>query len=264
MVADPPLERFESMTRAVIVVPCYNEARRLPTARFTAFAIDHAVDVRFLFVNDGSTDETAEVIASLVSAHPSLFELLDLPHNVGKAEAVRLGVLSAREGGCEYVGFWDADLATPLAEIPAFIAQLDATPELLMVIGARIRLLGREVERRFVRHVLGRVFATGASLVLSLPVYDTQCGAKLFRDGPLLSRLFGAEFSSRWVFDVELIARLGAELRWDIDRLSALIYEHPLERWRDVEGSKVRPRDLPRAFFDLVRIGARYRLKLGV
>src|SRR5512133_574565 len=95
----------------VLVVPCYNEARRLPGERFLEFARAH---VRLLFVDDGSRDETAAVHAELVKAAPGAIAALRLERNQGKAEAVRQGVLAALASSPRLVGFWDADLATPL------------------------------------------------------------------------------------------------------------------------------------------------------
>lgn len=170
------------MSTLCLVVPCFNEAARLDAARFAAFAARHPT-VRFLFVDDGSTDETLQRLQALRVEDPARFSVLRMPENRGKAEAVRRGMLHALAGPSTYVGFWDADLATPLDEIPAFVGALEDNPAVRVVLGSRVRLLGRSVDRQTLRHYLGRVFATAASLTLGLPVYDTQCGAKLFRNG---------------------------------------------------------------------------------
>jgi hypothetical protein len=125
--------------------------------------------------------------------------------------------------------------------------------------GARIKLLGRRVVRRASRHYLGRVFATAASLTLDLGVYDTQCGAKLFRVTPGTAEIFAERFISRWIFDVEIIARMIAvHRRRNGVPVERLIYELPLQEWQDVGGSRIKLIDWPIAFVDLMRIYFRY------
>ena len=153
--------------------------------RFREFAAA-TPDVGLLFVDDGSKDATASVLGELVRQVPDRIRAIRLAANQGKAGAVRAGVLVALTGGPTFVGYWDADLATPLSAVSRFVGALDGRPELVAVIGARVKLLGTVIDRSAVRHYLGRVFATAASVVLRLAVYDTQCGAKLFRAGPLL------------------------------------------------------------------------------
>lgn len=242
-----------------IVIPCYNEETRFPLEQFALFA-DANPGIHFLLVNDGSTDKTLEVLHRARAGRQERVGVLHQPVNGGKGEAVRSGVLAAlQRQECHYVGFWDADLATPLQVIPELIAVMQARPELAMIFGARVKLLGRHVERRAVRHYLGRVFATVVSIVLRLPIYDTQCGAKIFRVDSGTGALFAEPFSSRWVFDVEIIARFIRRRRYDMDAVQNSIYEFPLPEWRDVAGSRVRPHDFPRAFFDVLRIYRKYR-----
>jgi dolichyl-phosphate beta-glucosyltransferase len=217
-------------------------------------------EVQFLFVNDGSQDDTLRIVMGLHAADPARFQVLDLQQNHGKAEAVRRGMLHAFQGNPRFAGFWDADLATPLAEIPRFVAALEAHPSRDICFGSRVRLLGRNIERNALRHYLGRLFATAASFVLDLAVYDTQCGAKLFRVQTHTRSLFAAPFSVNWTFDVELIARLQSQAVAPTQQpdASALIYELPLNEWRDVAGSKVRPGDFFKAFFEVLRVYRKY------
>jgi len=246
------------MSNCTIVVPCYNEAARLDVDAFRQFS-PPGCRLRFLFVNDGSTDETATVLEDLARRDTARFAVCHLSKNCGKAEAVRQGIVQAMEDGPEYVGFWDADLATPLDLIPEFCDRLEASPDLLMVFGARVKLLGRTIERRAVRHYLGRVFATAASTVLRLPIYDTQCGAKIFRASPAIRSLFERPFRTNWIFDVELLARYRrVSLANTLQPLENAIYELPLTEWRDVAGSKVKPLDFFKAFFELARIYLTY------
>jgi dolichyl-phosphate beta-glucosyltransferase len=249
-------DRTAEPRRAVIVVPCYNESRRLPVSDFQKF-LDRP-HAELLFVDDGSTDNTVEVLRRICAGHEGCATLLECSRNGGKAEAVRRGMLAARERGAPYAGFWDADLATPLDAIADFLGVLEARPDIDMVFGSRVKLLGRKVERQAMRHYLGRVFATAASVVLRLPVYDTQCGAKIFRAVPATAGLFDEPFCSRWVFDVEVIARYIRNLG-SPSRAAERIYEFPLTVWRDVAGSKVKPGDFFVAFADIVRIYWRYR-----
>lgn len=246
-------------SQITIVVPCYNEAQRLDVRQFQEFAATHP-ELRFLFVNDGSRDDTLRVLHALEGHAPEQIEVLDLPQNQGKAEAVRRGMQRAFELPAQYVGYWDADLATPLSEIPRFVAALEAHPERDICFGSRVRLLGRSIDRRAVRHYLGRFFATVASYVLDLAVYDTQCGAKLFRVREQTRSLFATPFCVNWTFDVELVARVQAQTatRTRSGDAHERIYELPLNRWHDVAGSKVRPTDFFKAVFEMLRVYQKY------
>jgi glycosyltransferase involved in cell wall biosynthesis len=178
-----------------------------------------------------------------------------LSRNSGKAEAVRRGMLAAMDQSPDYVGFWDADLATPLDEIPHFCRVLDEHPTLGMVIGSRLRLLGHRIDRRPLRHWLGRLFANVAGIMLGVGIYDTQCGAKLFRANETCAALFADPFRARWIFDVEMFARLVAASRqFGGLGLEHLVYEYPLDHWRDVAGSKLRPHDFVWSLVELARI----------
>jgi glycosyltransferase involved in cell wall biosynthesis len=248
---------------AVVVVPCYNEARRLPVSKFEAFLGD-APDVGFVFVDDGSHDGTCELLRGLEQSAAGRVVIVELPANRGKAEAVRAGMLRAFERQPAYLGFWDADLATPLPALLEFRDLLDARRDLEMVFGARVVLLGRSIERRALRHYLGRMAATAISLALGLRVYDTQCGAKLFRATPSVRALFEEPFTSRWLFDVEILARLIQSLRGDPGAAKDLVYEYPLAEWTDMEGSSLTPADYARAAVDLLRIWRRYLRRPGL
>ncbi len=245
-------------SETIIVVPCYNEAERLPVGEFDAFAASEPT-VCFILVNDGSRDQTLGILRELEARNPERFQVLDQQPNRGKAEAVRVGMLRAFDRGARYVGYWDADLATPLAEIPRFVSTLDQRAELEIVIGARVKLLGRQIERKPIRHYLGRVFASAVSVALDLAVYDTQCGAKLFRGSEDMRALFAEPFLASWVFDVELIARLDRDRRrGEKPGPGEVICEIPLQRWVDIAGSKVRPSDFVKAVVELIRIYQRY------
>jgi dolichyl-phosphate beta-glucosyltransferase len=245
--------------RTVVVIPCFNEAHRLRPDEFKR-AVDQHESLNLLLVNDGSTDGTGDLLASLAASSAGRVEVLQLPRNLGKGEAVRVGVIRANDASTRFVGYWDADLATPLADVAVFERILEDHPELFTVFGARVKLMGRHVRRNEARHYVGRVFATLVSMSLRAAVYDTQCGAKLFRSGDLLRTVFEEPFTSRWVFDVEILARLNRLHRQgQAPPLTSLLYEHPLMQWVDVRGSKVSLGDFPAAAIDLLRIHLRYR-----
>ena len=243
---------------SVIVVPCYNEAARLEVRAFEAF-LERSEGVSLLMVDDGSTDGTSRVLEQLRAAHPQRVSVLGLGANVGKAEAVRRGVKLALRRSPAMVGYWDADLATPLDAILQFRSVLVERPEFALVMGSRVGLLGRKIRRNWKRHYLGRMFATAASLVLSLPVYDTQCGAKLFRVTRETAQLFDRPFHTRWIFDVEILARMMAATLGDDRSAAEMIYEFPLDRWEDVPGSRLRAHHFLVAALDLAVIRWRYR-----
>src|SRR5262249_50763061 len=155
-----------------------------------------------------------------------------IAQNVGKAEAIRRGLVQAIDSGASIIGYYDADLATPPGELIRLVDLLESRSDLEFVMAARVRLLGRQIQRHAARHYPDRVFATAASLMLRIPVYDTQCGAKVIRSSPAVRDAFATPFRSSWVFDVELIGRLlhGSETARPVP-LSAFA-EMPLREWR--------------------------------
>ncbi|MBC7660856.1 MAG: glycosyltransferase [Chitinophagaceae bacterium] len=252
----------------VLVIPCYNEARRFRAECF-AKALANVPNLGLLFVNDGSTDRTSQVLNAFVSAHPNRCLSVELPKNQGKAEAVRQGFLKAfnplelapgiwSTDALKFIGYWDCDLATPLSELPYFLEVFSMEPDLTLVMGARIKLLGRSITRHSYRHYLGRIFATAASMVLRLPVYDTQCGAKLFKYESGTRALFEKPFISSWIFDVEILARMSQKKAQTHLEMHRWIYELPLREWKDVDGSKVKPTDFLKAILSLFRIARAY------
>ena len=254
------IEGLSSATDPTIclVIPCYNEAHRLKTSEFQDF-LSISQTSFLLFVDDGSSDGTFLVLEQMCRSSSARMTVLRNSRNKGKAESVRTGINHALANlNPDVIGFWDADLATPLSAVPNLLSVLEGHDTAEMVFGSRIKLLGRHVERRPVRHYLGRVFATVVSILLRLPIYDSQCGAKLFRVDSATTEVFAAPFLSRWVFDVEIIARYLKINKNDALYLRDNLFEYPLETWVDVAGSKVRPADFVRAALDLVRIWRAY------
>lgn len=246
------------MARAAVVIPCFNEAARLAVAAIRA-ELARSGEVDLVLVDDGSMDGTRARLDDVRKGFEARVEVLALERNQGKAEAVRQGVLTALARKPGYVGYWDADLATPIEVIEDFRRLLEAKPALEFVTGARVALLGRNIDRQPLRHYVGRVFATAASLTLGMPIYDTQCGAKLLRVLPHTRELFAEPFVGRWVFDIEILARRKVLARdRGLPAVENVLYEFTLNRWHDVAGSKVEPLDLLRSLWQLRKIRRRY------
>jgi glycosyltransferase involved in cell wall biosynthesis len=222
------------MQKTTIVIPCYNESTRLPVKTIEEYLTANA-NVSFILIDDASTDDTAELIRALADKHDRV-DALYQPLNSGKAEAVRRGINTALENSPAYVGYWDADMATPLSEINNFLSFFN-TCDYSAVFGCRLARLGAKIYRKDTRHFIGRVFATAVSNLLRIKVYDTQCGAKIFTAG-LAREIFAQPFITRWLFDVELLKRIiklhGRE------KTAKIVYEYPLMHWQDVGGSKLK------------------------
>jgi dolichyl-phosphate beta-glucosyltransferase len=238
--------------RTTVVIPCYNEAERLRAAEVRALVADPRVHV--LLVDDGSTDGTEALLRQIAAASGDRVSWVGMPQNGGKAEAVRHGMQHALRQGAEITGYLDADFATPAHELLRLLDALVASGA-QVAMGARIARLGADIQRSTSRHYLGRVFATAASMVLGLRVYDTQCGAKLFRAGPALAAALDTPFSSRWIFDVELLGRLVTGVAGVEPLVPDDFIEVPLMTWHDVAGSKLRPGGMASAGLELLRLG---------
>jgi dolichyl-phosphate beta-glucosyltransferase len=237
-----------------LVVPCYNEAGRLKLDLFLQLPAT-GFDIGLLFVDDGSTDATSAILADMAARSDGRITVLTLTQNTGKARAVQLGVLAAFDRHPEFVGFWDADLSTPLSALTEFLDVFTARPDVEIVMGARVKLLGRDITRSLLRHYSGRVFATAASFVLGIDVYDTQCGAKIFRATEPVRRTFSAPFRSKWIFDVEILSRYLTET--GTAPSASGIYELPLNSWTAIPGSKLKAWHVLRAIWDLALIARR-------
>lgn len=240
----------------LVVVPCYNEERRLDVSAFRNF-LEHTQEVDFVFVNDGSTDCTAGLLRELRESVPARVRVVTLPRRRGKAEAVRQGFVRALAEEPQYVGYWDADLSAPLTSIQAFLRVLQAEHELEVVLGSRAGLTNASQGRSLGRRFLGFVFSYATNFVLALPFRDTQCGAKLIRVTSRTSEVFGRRFHTDWVFDVEMLARYRDLMIRDGLVVVTAIQERCVQSWTEMPGSKLNSLGLFRAFWDLLYLVAR-------
>lgn len=234
--------------KITIIIPFYNEEKRIVLESFHQIFMN-SLHYDFILVDDGSSDSTLEVLNQFKDEFSNI-EVLILDKNVGKAEAIRAAVLSI--SNCDFIAYYDADLATPFSELEKLI-QFSVQNSFLLVMGARIKLIGNSVKRSLNRHYFGRIFATIVSqFVLKLAVYDTQCGAKVI-DFVTAKHIFEKPFISKWLFDVELLKRLQK-----IHNLKEVAKEIPLEKWEEIGNSKIKVSDFLRIPFQLFQIYRKY------
>lgn len=246
------------MQEVCVVIPCFNEEHRLRGADLLAFLDSHPA-TSLCLVDDGSRDGTLSVLERLRSRNPERILVHRLTANGGKAAAVRAGVLHVAEKGTwPIIGYWDADLSTPLDEVDRLLAVLHEDPGCQLALGSRVKRLGSRIDRKVARHILGRIFAACASGILGFAVYDSQCGAKLFR-AESADVFFKDPFLTRWLFDLEMLIRLrnkGGPAA--LDKAS----EVPLGCWGEVDGSKLKLSDMITVPLELLKIRAHYNRPL--
>jgi len=241
-----------------IVVPCYNEFERFPLLSFENF-INKNPDVRFCFVNDGSFDRTQDIIDDLKARYRENVCTLSLVVNRGKGEAVRKGINYVLSNfSTKYICYLDADLSAPLEEVKKVHLRIESEPELLFVFGSRVSVFGSQIKRLSYRHYGGRVIATMIDMVLSLSIYDTQCGLKIF-SSTLAKPLFKDPFLSRWLFDVEIFIKM--KMLYSRTELNSLMKEIPVSEWTERGNSKIRFMDVVKIPFILLGIKYIYRTK---
>ncbi len=245
------------MNKLCLIIPAYNEARRLPWDTFRQFALKHP-EIYFLFVDDGSSDGTSAAIQQNFGAISNI-ALLTCTKNEGKASAVRQGMMYAVDRiPARHYGYTDADLSTPLEEMARLNILLENDPTRKIIFGSRILTAGSAIVRKSHRHYIGRIVATCISWQLGLAIYDTQCGAKIFQR-EVVPSLFKEAFITPWLFDVELFNRLIQQ--YDKKTALAAILEIPLQTWVDVAGSKIGWKEAFTTPIDLIRIAWHYRKK---
>ncbi len=246
------------MSKTIVIIPCYNEEERLPKQEFVDAFVKYP-QLSFLFVNDGSKDQTLEILKMWEEKYDNVIAL-DKQPNSGKANTVRYGMNYAQEHlQFDFIAYFDADLATPIYEIQKFKQLFTDYPNLMLVAGSRVRRMGSNINRNWKRHIIGRIFATFASATLMLPFYDTQCGAKMIKKESIAD-LFAEEFISKWLFDVEVLARL--TIKFGLKKAKEIIYEQPLNEWNEVENSKIKLKDFFRFPVDLWKINRKYHKQI--
>ncbi len=184
-----------------VVVPAYNEGARLGATLEKVLAYVHAQgwDAEVIVVNDGSRDNTSDIVREHAAANPAL-RLVENPGNRGKGFSVRMGMLSARG---RIVLFSDADLSSPIEEAPKLLQALEAGADI--AIGSRWLRAETQTQRQpLYRQLFGRIFNLLLRLTLGLQFADTQCGFKAFKR-PAVQAIFPLQKIERWGFDPEIL-----------------------------------------------------------
>ncbi len=239
------------MQKICTIIPVYNEASRLEVEAYYDFVSVNS-NQSLLFVNDGSSDTSMEVLNDLKNKNISQIHLLNLEINQGKAEAVRQGVLWINDKlEVDIFGYLDADLATPLSQIPFLCSEFN-NKNLQISFGSRIKIQGSQIERRVLRHYAGRIFATYSNIFLNLEIYDTQCGAKFFRNSDENMSVFEDKFITKWLFDLEIFIRFKKIVGNQI--FPQKVKEMPLQIWTEKGGSKIKLQDIFYTPFQIIKI----------
>ena len=218
-----------------IIIPCYNEEKRLNQEAFVSFILENA-DYHLCFVNDGSKDKTLEVLHSMKAQAPQAISIVDVKKNSGKATAVRAGARFLYSlPHIANIGFMDADLSTDFRDFEDLVKTLKEDDK-MVVFGSRNAIGSGTIERNFFRNIFSKFVKQFILLILGLPIRDTQCGAKVFTRS-IIPVIYDDAFVSRWLFDVEIFLRLKKHL--GRERTIKNIFEQPLMRWVHVDDSKL-------------------------
>ncbi|WP_299521115.1 response regulator [Winogradskyella sp.] len=243
-----------------VVIPCYNEEERLLSDEFLSF-VDENSGYHLCFVNDGSKDNTLEVLQNLQKGREDFITVYDCEKNGGKAEAVRLGMLHiAQRDDLDYIGFLDADLSTDLADFDDLVKTIENS-DFKIVSGSRIARMGANITKESARKIISLTINFIIRKILSMDFKDTQCGAKIFRKD-VIDIAFKKKFVTQWIFDVEIFKRM--TIHFGLKKAKAMLCEQPLKRWIHADGSKLSMKDSVKIVMQLAQIAWVYRSKKDV
>jgi len=225
-----------------IVIPAYNESARIRSTieKILVHIQRQGWDAEVLVVNDGSTDDTAQIVQSYAAENPAL-RLLDNPGNRGKGYSVRHGMLHANG---EVMLFSDADLSSPIEEADKLFAAVNSGADVAM--GSRWLRAELQTQRQpLYRQLLGRIFNLALRILLGLQYRDTQCGFKAFTRRAAQT-IFPLQHIERWGFDPEIL--------YLARKFGLKIQELPVQ-WAHRDGTRINPlRDGIRMFVEILKI----------
>jgi dolichyl-phosphate beta-glucosyltransferase len=225
-----------------LIFPAFNESRRLAATleKVLSYVSQQHWKAEIIVVNDGSTDDTAEIVRQHAARNP-IVRLVQNPGNRGKGYSVRNGMLNAHG---DVLLFSDADLSSPISEAPKLLAAIDNGAE--VAIGSRWLKSELQTERQsVVRQLLGRVYNLLLRVILGLDYKDTQCGFKAFTR-QAATTIFPLQKIERWGFDPELL--------YLAKKFGLKVVEVPVA-WAHSEGTRISPlRDGTKMFLEMLKI----------
>jgi dolichyl-phosphate beta-glucosyltransferase len=240
------------VNQVLIVIPVFNEFNRWDDLYFAQIAKETSHKCAFLFVNDGSTDKSLNLIEDFC-AQSDEFEYLSLPQNMGKSEATRIGMLKGFESGYSAIGFLDADGAFEVGDVArivdVYLKKCSETSEIHAIWSSRLGIAGRKIKRSGKRHFAGRLVSKLICLFVDGAPWDTQSGLKIFRAGDEFFAAIQKPFDTKWFFELEILQR-----HRRLSGTNMLIWEEPVDGWTDITGSKIRIRNFPSILLEIMLI----------
>lgn len=239
------------MSKVLLVIPLYNEAKRLDFNFFRDLAETLTDQVEFLFFDDGSIDTSATLIEEFCNKCPNFF-FFNGGINRGKGEAIRLAFLQNRYCGYVGLGFLDSDSSLSQSDVvrgvSIFLNLCVEEGDFDAYWGSRLEISGRQIFRSRYRHVLGRLISKVSTFGLGRSPWDTQAGFKIFSNSQTFHMLLQEPFHTRWLFEIEILQRIKRK------SLKYRIWEEPLISWRDVPGSRIDFRNMIRILGEVLYV----------
>jgi len=213
-----------------VVIPCYNESERLRIETFQKY-VDSNLGYHLLFVNDGSKDNTLEVLEEMCRGKETYMSVYNCEKNL------------------------DADLSTNFEDFEDLVTTISDS-DYGIVGGSRINRMGANITKQGSRAIISKTINLIIQKILGMGFQDTQCGAKVMTR-EISENIFQKKFLTSWLFDVEIFMRM--KKMYGADRAKSMICEQPLKRWIHEDGSKLSMKDSIKILGQLFQISSSYR-----
>lgn len=233
-----------------LVIPCFNEAKRLQVPYWERIiTAPNLNNTKFLFLDDGSSDGTFEVLNGFTKY--SRVEAVSLNFNSGKANAIRSAfqkILATSFLDCDLIGFIDSDSSFDAQEVIDILSCIENQSKVFdAFFYSRVKLSGSQIRRSEIRHVISRIIYTFIARGWNWAPYDTQSGFKVFRNSDAMKDVVSTPFRTRWFFDIEFMNRLSMRMGSQLN-----IKELPLRYWQERSGSKIKARKYFSIFHEIL------------